>query len=392
MNQSYSLKELYPSMGKMLYSETFGVSLQDSLLNEIIIHQYEKKEGGFSGTLDVSESRFAEYAWLGNAMPAEGIESGEEFEITSTVSAPLTFSFCGMKFIMQKGTAVFYNRKSSGDSEMSFSGSKICGSGSLILGEGTYEADLTFTPFQDEEKTLLQFSFDRTKGVSLQDLLRHLTGSSLSIGTTFPSYMDYQEMICLDAIMLQVDSDIIKHPQNYTEDVHAEYNGCEDEMSVRMVMDLTRFEISSPWFSLDGLFMSLFYRPEPSVQIQRIGMEMQILGMPIYAVMSNPFNSFEIKVVNLEKRSIKDLLQPLNLSVPDFLSDYYLKEIFLRLMPEDGSYNAAVDVTKNLGNVWKESRPAGGSCTLSLEDFWLALDRNNGNTQAVLNISLSLTE
>ena len=392
MANDYNLKELYPSMGEMFYKATVGVSLQDSLLNDIIIRQYEKQEGGFSGILDFSKSRFVEYTWLGNALPAVGSENGEEFEIVGTMSSHLTFSFCGLKFKMNDVKTDFYNKKDIITGEMFFSGSKIGGKGSLVMGEGEYEADMTFIPFQDEKNTLLTFSFDQKKGVSIQDLLRYLTGDSISIGAGLPSFIDYQEVVYLNEIKLWVGSDNMKQPVNRVSDTCAAADDWVDIMLISMVLNLERFRGSSPWFSLDALFMILSYSPKTSVEIQRIDVDMKILGMLIHSSLKNPFDNFEIKVVNIENQSVGDLLQPLKLVVPDILKDFILKEIYLNLNLNTDSYYAVVDVTKKLGDEWKESHPAGDSCTLSWENLWLALERNNGNTQAVLKMCLCLTE
>lgn len=392
MGESCYLKDLYPSMGKMFYMESIGVSLHDSLLKEIIIRDYEKTEKGFSGVLDVSESRFAEYTWIGNALQAEGIEKEEEFEITAQVTSALEFSLHGLIFNQKEGKIVFYNRKDPFGREYYYSGAKVYGTGSLILGEGEYDADMIFTPFQDDEKTLVIFSFDQTKGVSVTDFLRCLTGSSMSIGINLPSFMDYQEEVFLDELKLRVDLDNMKSPRRCVENVHVKDDDW-DELLVRMVMDVKQFQVSSPWFNLNKLYMFLSYNPKNSVKVQSIGMNMTILGMTIYTSLLYPFTSFEFKMKNLEERSVEDLLKPLELSAPDLLKDFILKEIYLRLNPEKDSYYAVVDVTKKSeGDVWKGSRPAGDSCTLSWEDLWLAFNRSNGKTEAALKMSLQLTE
>lgn len=393
MANDYNLEELYPSMGKMFYKEDIGISLQDSLLNDIIIRQYEKSEGKFSGTLDFSNSRFTEYAWLGNSLPAVGSENGEEFEIVGTMSSPLTFSFCGLKFIMHDIKAVFYNKKDSITGEMFFSGSKIGGKGSLILGKGEYEADMTFIPFQDDENTLLTFSFDRKKGVSIQDFLRYLTGDSKSIGTSLPSFIDYQEVVYLNEIKLLVGSDNMKQPVERINDICAAADDWADIMSISMVLDLERFQGSSPWFSLDALYIILSYSPKTLVEIQGIDIDMKILGMLIHSSVKDPFKIFETKVVNIENLSVGDLLQPLELVVPDILRAFILEEIYLKLNFEADSYYAAVNVTPKpqMGSP-VVLRPVEAPCTLSLDNFYLALERNNGNTQAALQMSLCLTE
>lgn len=391
MNESYYLKDLYPSMGKMFYTKDFGVSLYDSLLKDIIIRDYVKNDEGFTGILDVSESRFSEYsAWFKDGLQAVGEENGEEFEITANLTSAFEFPVFGFKFKQRERKIVFYNKMNAGSSNYS-SGVNIYSTGSLILGDGEYEATMSFVPFMDNEKTQLTFSFDKTKGIGFTDFLRCLIGSSISIGTKLPSFLAYQEVIYFDQIKVNTAPDAIKNPQEYTAEAYKDDPALGD-MLIRMIVDVEQFQVSSPWFKLDELFINLSYSKDNSVDIQSISMGVTVLGVSCHTYLMNPFHNFEIRITNLEERSVDDLLKPLELSAPDFIKGFVLKEIYLLFNPGTDSYYAAVDIAKKNAEEQKASRPVGGSCTLSWEQLSLALGRVNGDTSAALNMSLSLSD
>lgn len=390
MSKDYYLNELYPSIGEMYYMESLGVSLHDTLLAKIKIKQYEKNEEGFTGVLDVSESRFAEYVWLGDSIPAEGSGEGEEFEIAGKLSAT-EFSFGDIRFQVQDGKITLYNRKTQFN-DQSYSGAEISGNGLFIIGEGKYAARMSFIPFQDNEETLLEFSFDeQSKGISMQEFLHHLTGDFISVGKELPSYINYQEIVFLKEVTLWVDSEKVKRPQNCLKNVSSNELDWKGEMLIGMVMDLERFRVASPWFSLNALSMNLVCRPEYSVSIQSIDMEMCILDVKTQTSSINPFYNFEIEVDNTEDRTLEELFHSLKLSVPDFLKNLILKNVYLRFNPGEDAYYASVNLTKkDKGNEWRGSSLAGGSCTLTWQNLRLALSQINGKINAVLNMSLSI--